>query len=350
MSKSAVRIRMPWSWLPVFWLAAVIPCVSAEPTPRVNEASEADVSDKSGPFNFASPTLGGKQFWTDELVFNDWRIQRNTVVPHYRLLDDQNVRQAWGSFEQCLERLETLREQRKLPAHGKQIVLVLHGLGRTRSAMSGLCDYIRRNSSYTVLNVGYASTRESLSQHAESLAKIVKNLGDPEEISFVAHSMGNIVTRRYFAMRAAKGIKLPRVRRMVMLAPPNQGAQMAKRFRDTGLFELIMGASAMELAQSPDKLESQLAIPDCEFGIIAGGTKEDAGRTSLLEGDDDMVVSVEETRLAGARDFIVVPALHTVIMDNPQVREYVVRFLRQGSFVSEEKRCPIPLPASAASR
>jgi hypothetical protein len=59
---------------------------------------------------------------------------------------------------------------------------------------------------------------------------------------------------------------------------------------------------------------------------------------------------VEETRLAGARDFIVVPALHTVIMDNPQVREYVVRFLRQGSFVSEEKRCPIPLPASAASR
>jgi hypothetical protein len=87
-----------------------------------------------------------------------------------------------------------------------------------------------------------------------------------------------------------------------------------------------------------------LTIPSCEFGILAGGRGDDIGRNPLLDGDDDFVVSVAETRLAGARDFMVVPALHTVIMDHPAVQEYTVRFLQQGFFQSAERRCPIPSP------
>ena len=33
------------------------------------------------------PTMGGKQFWADELFFHQWRIQRNVLTGHYRLLD-----------------------------------------------------------------------------------------------------------------------------------------------------------------------------------------------------------------------------------------------------------------------
>jgi hypothetical protein len=60
------------------------------------------------PWNIPSPTLGGLQTWTDELVFRDWRIQRQSITGHYRLLDDRNHRRAWGTFEQCRARAERI--------------------------------------------------------------------------------------------------------------------------------------------------------------------------------------------------------------------------------------------------
>ena len=65
------------------------------------------------------------------------------------------------------------------------------------------------------------------------------------------------------------------------------------------------------------------------------------GSNPLLEGDDDLVVSVNETRLAGARDFVTVPVLHTFLMDDAKVHEYVLRFLQHGYFLSEQQRQPI---------
>ena len=36
--------------------------------------------------------------WTDELLFDQWRIQRNVYTGNYRLLDESDVRQAWGTL------------------------------------------------------------------------------------------------------------------------------------------------------------------------------------------------------------------------------------------------------------
>ena len=36
---------------------------------------------------FPSKTTGGRQIWTDQLVFHDWRIQKNSLTGHFRLLD-----------------------------------------------------------------------------------------------------------------------------------------------------------------------------------------------------------------------------------------------------------------------
>ena len=33
-------------------------------------------------------TLGGRQLWGDVAVFHDWRIQKNILTGHYRLLDE----------------------------------------------------------------------------------------------------------------------------------------------------------------------------------------------------------------------------------------------------------------------
>ncbi|MGQ9575532.1 MAG: hypothetical protein ACUVUC_09450 [Thermoguttaceae bacterium] len=40
------------------------------------------------------PTLGGKQFWADELLFHQWRIQRNVLTGHCRLLVGRKLMRA----------------------------------------------------------------------------------------------------------------------------------------------------------------------------------------------------------------------------------------------------------------
>jgi hypothetical protein len=43
-------------------------------------------------------------------------------------------------------------------------------------------------------------------------------------------------------------------------------------------------------------------------------------------------VAVEETRLEGMADFATVDATHTWIVNNPEARRLVVRFLAKGRF------------------
>ena len=85
-----------------------------------------------------------------------------------------------------------------------------------------------------------------------------------------------------------------------------------------------------------------MAIPPCEFGIIAGGKLTRNGGNPLIEGDDDLIVRVDETRLVGAGDFAVLPVLHMTMMNDPKVQEYTLRFLEYGYFIADEQRQPIP--------
>jgi hypothetical protein len=56
------------------------------------------------------------------------------------------------------------------------------------------------------------------------------------------------------------------------------------------------------------------------------------GYNPLLDGEDDMTVSVNEVMLPGAEDHLLVRALHTVIQINPIVIDGTVNYLRTGNF------------------
>ncbi len=329
------------SWL--LLLSAVFPGVSS--TGGLVSADEpAAAPAREEPeqnWNILSPTLGGKQLWTDELVHGGWRIQRQVVDGHYRLLDARNLRRAWGTWEQCHHRWLALKEAEQIAPLKPKVVLVLHGLGRSRASMQRMADFLSRYGDYDVLNVSYASTRSSLEEDARGLARVVDHLEGVEEINFVAHSMGNLVIRRflYDQLTAARGRGIdPRISRFVMLAPPNNGAALAEWFQYDPTFRLVWGEGGQQFTKQWDAVQSRLAIPPCAFGIIAGGDPNAKGGNLLLEGDDDMVVTVEETKLPGAADFVIVPAGHSFIMDNLQVQQYTLRFLQHGYFISEQAR------------
>jgi pimeloyl-ACP methyl ester carboxylesterase len=308
--------------------------------------------DSPGPMPM--PTLGGKQFWADELFFHQWRIQRHVSTGHYRLLDEHDLRYASGTYHDCRAALEQIKRQQHLPRMSGKAVVVLHGLVRSRASMEPLCRFLREQGGYTIFNVEYPSTRDDIAEHARSLRHIIDHLDGIEEINFVAHSMGNIVVRHYLGdlarqepwkqppnSLAADRRAVTRFHRFVMLSPPNQGALLAEMFSNNVVFQQIMGDSGQQLGRDWPDLEKRLATPAFEFGIITGGKGSEKGYNPLLPGDNDGVISVETAKLAGARDFAVLPVLHSFVMDNDRVQEYVLRFLRHGHFVSEHERRPL---------
>jgi pimeloyl-ACP methyl ester carboxylesterase len=294
--------------------------------------------------------------WSDEVVYQGWRIQKHGVIGHYQLIDPNNRQFARGDFETCLAKLDEIKVQQKLAPLPKSVVIVVHGLGAYRNIMNGISDYLQNEGGYYVINFGYPSTVAEIGDYAQSLDSVIRHLDGVEHVSFVAHSMGNIVIRKYLHdLEQLSPAMRPQVTfdRMVMISPPNHGAEIADTLHNRevtrSLAELFAGKPADQLAPARGwpELEKQLATPKFEFGIIAGGRGDDTGYLSVIPGDDDGLLSIETMKLAGASDFIQTRGVHQLMPRYNEVRAATLNFLKDGYFVSADARQPIAAAVAA---
>jgi len=302
-----------------------------------------------GLLGFGSKTLGGPFLFSDEMVYQNWRIQRHAIIGHHRLIDPDNDRYARGSFEHCLEEFEKLKISKHIAPLPKHVVIVLHGLGAFRQYMEPLSEYLEEEGGLSVVNVGYPSTKGDIGEHARSLTSVIKHLDGVESVSFVAHSMGNIVIRHCLKdLASLPPSEQPEItyQRFVMIAPPNHGAEIANQVANlkiAKIAEMVAGEAVEQL--DPHKgwptLEKRLAIPNFEFGIIVGGVGDDEGYLDFIPGDDDMLLSKETCKLAGASDFAQVKGIHQTLPKNEQVQSYTLRFLETGAFMPSGRRHPL---------
>src|SRR5688572_15657347 len=128
--------RLIFAWIAGALLAGPVLSARAEDDP---ESSPTPVRA-----NPVTKTLGGTQFWSDELVFRGWRIQRNTFSSHYRLLDENDYRHTSGSFDECRTKLEEIKAARELPEMKGPAVITIHGLIRSRDIMAGIGEYLEK--------------------------------------------------------------------------------------------------------------------------------------------------------------------------------------------------------------
>lgn len=316
----------------------------------------AETDPAGGNPNLQTFTFGGLQYWADELIFHSYRIQRNTLTSHYRLLNASEERLAWGTFDECRAKLEEIKRTEKLKPMPKHVVLTLHGMIRTRHSMNGVAVCVGQNCKIPAFTVGYPSTQESIPQHAQSLDRLVRNLDGVESVDVVAYSMGSLVTRHWLgdvaaetAERAKRGLPAvarPTLRRLVMIGPPNNGAERANLWAESTvgreLFRFVVGDGGEQLGPRFHEIKERLVTPPCEFGIIAGGKGDEKGWHDGITGDDDGTVGVEETKVAGAHDFVVVPLRHTFLIHDARVQKMTCTFLEHGHFESAAKRNPLP--------
>lgn len=305
------------------------------------EDSAGQPASEQGLPNLRLPTLGGRQFWGDVCWFRGWRIQHHVLTGHYRLLDPDDVRQAWGTETACRQELARIRRERGLNPDTGRVVILVHGIIRSSKSFSRMRVALEREG-YTVVGFDYPSTRVTIRDSAEYLRQVIQSLSDVVEINFVVHSMGGLIVRTYLQLETD-----PRIRRMVMLGVPNHGAKMANVVQNNPLFKLLFGPAGQQLVHDPEGFIASLPTPTFEFAVIAGARGTPDGWNPLILGDDDGTVEVDNTRLPGAADFMTVCGLHSFLMDREDVIDAACRFLKTGAL--RESGIPQPIVAAAAS-
>jgi hypothetical protein len=272
-------------------------------------------------------TLGGKQYWADVFIYGGWRIQKNIFSGHFRLLDTEDIRRGWGDYKHCRDLFENKRQEKNITLKSPHMVIVVHGILRSKDMLSKMVNRLQK-AGYEARAINYPSTRGTIADHARRLELLISRLEDVDTLSLVTHSMGGIIVRKMFDENYSWPASINRGR-LVMIAPPNHGSEVAKRLDDIPLYGLITGKSGREL--KTDKIKS-LPIPELEFGIIAGKVDGGINFRHLISEENDGTVSVNTTRLEKATDFILLKGSHNSLPRQDDVIDKTINFLKTGSF------------------
>ena len=218
---------------------------------------------------------------------------------------------------------------------GPECVVLLHGLARTEQSLLKLEHHLEKHG-YCVVNMGYPSrekTVQDLSVEAITTAKARCLAADATKIHFVTHSMGGILVRYYLEHN-----EVPELGRVVMLSPPNRGSEVVDKLKGTPVFKWINGPAGQQLGTDAESLPKTLGPPNYEVGIITGDKSINPILSLLIPGKDDGKVSVENAKLCGMKDFLVVHKTHPFIMNDEKVLRQVINFIKKGVFDRETDR------------
>jgi len=202
-------------------------------------------------------------------------------------------------------------------------------MGRTKRSMS-LLERRLRKAGFNTANIGYPSLSRNIKQIAdEHLAPAIDRCKaeGASRVHLVTHSLGGIIVRQYL-----QESKLPAGSRIVMLAPPNQGSELAELLKKNFFYRWLMGPAAQELGIGPDSVPLSLGPIPVETGIITGTRSLMPFSNMIFKGPNDGKVSIERAKLTGMRDFLVLAAGHSFIMRNHTVIKQVIHFLQHGVF------------------
>ena len=106
-----------------------------------------------------------------------------------------------------------------------ETVVLLHGQGRTRLSMVILSKRFR-SAGYQTLNFPYNQTTDSLDEISGQLIEFIGKKVKTTNYHLIGHSLGNVIIRDAFQKEYPDGLG-----KVVMLAPPNQPAHLAKRLK-----------------------------------------------------------------------------------------------------------------------
>jgi pimeloyl-ACP methyl ester carboxylesterase len=209
-------------------------------------------------------------------------------------------------------------------------VILVHGLWMSGFQLGVLKHRLGNSGELRAVPFSYPSLAGCMSDHARSLVEFA-NAQRVERLHFVGHSLGGIVILR--ALELAETLPPGRA---VLLGTPLQGSRAALGISRLPFGKTILGAALQEecIDYTPREWRGTR-----EVGVIAGSLGLGLGRLFAdLDTDHDGTVLIEETRLPGAKDHIVVGTSHTGLVFSQTVAQQTAWFLREGRFRKDEGR------------
>lgn len=207
-------------------------------------------------------------------------------------------------------------------AANRELVVLVHGLWMAGPVWTLFMRRLRR-AGYQVASFSYPSVRQTLDESARALEAFAR-ARHARRVHFVGHSLGGLVVLRMLsdAGTLAAG-------RVVLLGSPAAGSGAVEQLRGTRTGRVVLGAALPAWrAEYGVSVASRLQV-----GAIAGTRRFGLGLLLVqLPPPNDGVVAVEETRLAGLADHLVLPVSHSGMIVSAQVASEVANFLHGGRF------------------
>jgi alpha-beta hydrolase superfamily lysophospholipase len=206
-------------------------------------------------------------------------------------------------------------------------VVLLHGLNRTSRSLEKLGRALD-DKGFEVHNISYPSTRFPIEKLAKDLRQgELAPLADRDDLCFVTHSMGGIILRWIESY-----MPMPGLFRSVMLAPPNQGSEVADAMMNLRLARWLNGPALEQLGTMSNSLPLELEDINFHCGVLAGSRSSNPFFRRFFDEANDGKVAVESTKDPGVADWRVLDVFHSTMMKNRAVIDHTLHFLEHGWF------------------
>jgi pimeloyl-ACP methyl ester carboxylesterase len=208
------------------------------------------------------------------------------------------------------------------------VVVYVHGLW-----LSGLEGALLRRRLAAELNAetrafSYPSVSSSVSANAASLGEFLSTL-QADTLHLVGHSLGGLVILKLFELGAADLLPAGRI---VFLGSPLTGSRAALNLARVPLGKMLLGEGVREELLSARERRWRGRR---ELGVIAGNLSMGLGKLVGTRGaPNDGTIFVEETRLPGISQHLVLPVSHTGLPFSRSVARQTAAFLRSGKFMT----------------
>jgi pimeloyl-ACP methyl ester carboxylesterase len=210
----------------------------------------------------------------------------------------------------------------------RTVVVYVHGLWLTGIEGGLLRRRLARDLDAETRSFSYPSVNSTVTANAQALGKFLLELR-ADTVHLVGHSLGGLVILKMF--EGAHGAALP-PGRIVLLGSPLNGSHTAHNLARLPFGKKIMGRGVHEelLTARERRWDGQR-----DLGVIAGNLSVGLGRlVGAHRTPSDGTVFVDETRLPGISQHLVLPVSHTGLPFSGAVARQAGAFLRAGVFLA----------------
>ncbi len=190
------------------------------------------------------------------------------------------------------------------------------------------------------LAVRYRSVSLDVASNAREIAACLRTQR-ADTMHLVAHSLGGLVVLKMFEQGAAAWLPPGRI---VLLGSPVQGSRAAISLARLPLGRRIMGRSVRDELLTP---RVRRWSGQRELGVIAGTLSLGLGRLVGVGGHEpyggpygepnDGTIYVNETRIEGASDHLLMPVSHSRLPFAESVADQTAAFLATGRFMRPDQ-------------